>query len=66
MKSSELDLPRLTRAIGDAISAVPVAACQHHEGEVRRACQEMSLYLYHLKELADRLQRLLDQQRDRA
>ncbi len=57
--NNKLDLSRLSRAIEDAIAAVPVAGCQQHSDlQVRRACQEMALYLIHLKEMSARLARL--------
>jgi hypothetical protein len=58
--NKSLDLPRLSRALDDAIAAVPIDACKAQEASVRRACQEMALYLFHLKEVAARLQSLHD------
>lgn len=57
-----LDLERLVKALDDAIAAVPIDACKAEEAEMRRACQEMALYLLHLKEVAARLQRLKERE----
>lgn len=53
-----LDLARLTRALDEAIASVPIESCKSEQPEVRRACQEMALYLLHLKEMTARLQRM--------
>jgi hypothetical protein len=57
-----LDLERLARALDEAIAAVPIESCKSEQPEVRRACQEMALYLLHLKEMAARLQTLKDRE----
>ena len=57
-----LDLPRLARALDEAIAAVPIESCKSADAETRRACQEMALYLFHLKEMAARLQMLKDRE----
>jgi hypothetical protein len=65
--NSKLDLPRLSHAIDEAVAAVPVAGCQgHSDVQVRRACQEMALYLIHLRELSVRLGALIAESTEKA
>jgi hypothetical protein len=48
--SQHADLPRLKRALDDAVAALPEGACAHQHPALRRQCREVVLLLLQARE----------------
>lgn len=46
----DADLPRLKRALDDAVAALPEGACAHQHPALRRQCREVLLLLLQVRE----------------
>jgi hypothetical protein len=54
------DLPRLKRALDDAVAALPEGACAHQHPALRRQCREVLLLLLQLRERVRWLAEMFD------